>query len=337
MGNAASVGSASNNYTPAQNTNTDTAVNTENNTGNGVASSGNGVTPDVKFVINLTIALASFSPKGMSGDFEAKLAEITSKLKDVSVENEEDRVNNEQENKRKSIQENQSKIEDSDKKVQDSEAKQKKSKIANIFAAIGQALGAAIMAVAGAALILTGAGAAAGVALLVASVVVGLAATDAIMSATREDGLGMGGAIAKASGADEDQIKKWNTGVSIALAASSAVASMAAMVVTGGVSGAATVQAIMNVANAATGLMAATSTAVSAGFGHAASKDNEEAMDLQADSQEIQAFMQQLDDLIDQAMTLLMSSNERFNAMMDSLSEMAHDTGNTLSNNKFAG
>jgi hypothetical protein len=36
-------------------------------------------------------------------------------------------------------------------------------------------------------------------------------------------------------------------------------------------------------------------------------------------------------------MTLLMSSTERFNAMMDSVTEMAQDNSNTLSNTRFAG
>ena len=51
----------------------------------------------------------------------------------------------------------------------------------------------------------------------------------------------------------------------------------------------------------------------------------------------MEAFMQQLDDLIDQAMTMLMAANDRFNAIMDSVTEMVQDTGNTLSNTRFAG
>ena len=65
--------------------------------------------------------------------------------------------------------------------------------------------------------------------------------------------------------------------------------------------------------------------------------DRKDAANSRADSMEIQALMQMLDDLIDMAMSMLMQVNNNVQAMMDSLTEMLTDTGNTLANTKFAG
>ena len=85
------------------------------------------------------------------------------------------------------------------------------------------------------------------------------------------------------------------------------------------------------------GAAGAVSSSIQSGYSVAAADSRKEGMEMQADSQEIQAFMQQLDDMIDQSLTLLMQSMDRFNAMLDSITDMAKDTADTMSATRFAG
>lgn len=62
-----------------------------------------------------------------------------------------------------------------------------------------------------------------------------------------------------------------------------------------------------------------------------------EAKRLEGKAKENEAIIQMLDDLIDQALSRLMASSDRFNAILDDIVESMNDRGNTMSKARFAG
>lgn len=88
----------------------------------------------------------------------------------------------------------------------------------------------------------------------------------------------------------------------------------------------------------------AVSGSVSAGAQVAQSVNNyetaeirQDAAEANAEGSEISAAMQLLDDMVDQALASLMGSSERFAGMLDSITDMMKDRGDTLSQMKFSG
>lgn len=62
-----------------------------------------------------------------------------------------------------------------------------------------------------------------------------------------------------------------------------------------------------------------------------------EAKELEADAKRYEAMMQMLDDFIDQALSRLMAASDRFNAILDEITDAMSDRGNTLSRARFTG
>lgn len=62
-----------------------------------------------------------------------------------------------------------------------------------------------------------------------------------------------------------------------------------------------------------------------------------EAKELEADAKRYEAMMQMLDDFIDQALARLMAASDRFNAILDGITEAMSDRGDTLSRARFTG
>ena len=62
-----------------------------------------------------------------------------------------------------------------------------------------------------------------------------------------------------------------------------------------------------------------------------------EAKRLEGKAKQNEATIQMLDDLIDQALSRLMASSDRFNAILDDIVESLNDRGNTMSKARFAG
>lgn len=311
-------------------------------TGSGLQNQ-HGPVPDANntgLILGLTAALQSFAPANLGSDFETRLAEVTDKLKATTTEAEKNRVNNEMETKRINIEENQARMKEAQDKMDEAEAKAKSGNIWDKIALAFQFLGAIIMAALGAVLIATGVGTAAGALMVAGAALMLLSAVNSVVAQTSEDGLGIAGSIAKAAGADMETAGKADMGFGISLAIVTAIVAIAATVVTGGAAGSALVSTIQNVLNVGSQIAnagSATAGAVSAGINADAAVIRKEATEIQAKGKEQEAFMQQLDDLIDQALTMLMAANDRFNAIMDSVTEMVQDTGNTLSNTRFAG
>ncbi|WP_378940823.1 type III secretion system translocon subunit SctE [Mesorhizobium sp. ANAO-SY3R2] len=94
----------------------------------------------------------------------------------------------------------------------------------------------------------------------------------------------------------------------------------------------------------AAGVTQAVTTAGTATVGVAATVAKSEATTLRAEAKRLEAqakvneaFMQALDDMIDQALSRLQASSERFNAILDEITSAMNDRSNTLSRARFAG
>lgn len=314
----------------------------ETGTGQGVGGD-TGVVPDasqVSLTLGLAMALQSFLPANIGADFETRLAEVTDKLKTASTEAEKNRVNNEMETKRLNIEENATRLEEAQTKMDDAEAKAESGAIWDKVSIAFMALGAVLMAALGAVLIATGVGAVAGGLMIAGAALMLVSVANSLTQQLSDNGLGIAGQIADATGASDETISNADMGFGISLAIATAIVAIAATVVSAGAAGPAlvgAVQSLLSSASAATSAAGAISGAVSAGYRMDATFDRTDATKTQASAKETEAFMQQLDDLIDQALSMLMAANERFNSIIDSATEMVQDTGNTLANTRFAG
>ncbi len=330
-----------------QQTNQTDAVTQAQTTGLGAVGV-SGTVPDLvpQLYTSVLSSLRTMAPAKFSGDFEVLLAEVTSKLKDALGKVMEGRVNNEMETKRVSIQENQAKIEESKRKLDEAQAKKESGDIGDILSLIFEAIGATLLAALGAllsALPVPGLQAL-GTALIISAILMFISVANSVV-AKANDGAGILGSIAKAiaegSGASSEDISTAVAAADGVFAAAMLIASIAAIVMTGGAAGEAGISNFLNGVikgiEVGTAIGSAAANVVSTSYGMAAAVDTRDAKMAQADSQDLQAFMQQLDDMIDMAMALLMQVNQNANAMMDTLSQMLNDQGNALSNTQFAG
>jgi hypothetical protein len=122
-------------------------------------------------------------------------------------------------------------------------------------------------------------------------------------------------ALAKTAGSADDALNAANLGAKEAMAAEKLISTGAT-------------------ANAG---LTATSAVVDTGVKTVAADLRAEAKRLEAKAKASEAIMQGLDDMIDQALSRLMASSERFNAILDEITSAMSDRGNTLSRARFAG
>jgi F0F1-type ATP synthase assembly protein I len=323
-------------------------------TGAGVTGAGGAIPSVAAGYTAILSGLQAFVPQIGGGDFEVRLAEITAKLKEVSSEVNTGRVLNEQETKRLNMKENQAKISESEKKLEEAEAKKKSASIWDKISLAFEFIGAALMGLIGAALLFVPGLQAAGALMLVGAGLMLLGAINTLVQ--QETGAGLIGNLAKAI--DPNISDEALMAIEIGFAVTLAVATIAVSVASGRVDVAAakfahlgkaaadvavkaaqltlkTATAASTAIGAVTGAGAATSTAVAAGVRVDAAETSALAAELQADSKDIEAFMQQLDDLIDQALAMMMEASERFNGMLDDLTDMNSDTGDVMSRMQF--
>lgn len=309
-------------------------------TGQGIARSGSTpppVTGGTPTYDNIMQSLRNFAPVLQKfADFEAQLAEVLGKLKDALGKVQESRANSEMETKRVNILENQAKIEEAKRKLDEAEAKKNSGDILDILSLVFEAIAAAALMIGGAIVAALPGGQVAGALMVASGVLMMISVANSICAKTNE-GAGLLGSIGKAAGADPDVI----AGLDGAFTGAMVISAIVLAVATGG---AAISSTMANMAKMVTTITEATVATIQAGVDVAssalkldASIDRKDAANSRAESTEIQALMQMLDDLIDMAMSMLMQVNNNVQAMMDSLSEMLNDTGNTLSNTKFAG
>lgn len=96
-------------------------------------------------------------------------------------------------------------------------------------------------------------------------------------------------------------------------------------------------QKLIDTGATANATLSATSAVTDTGVKTVAADLRAEAKRLEAKAKSSEAVMQGLDDMIDQALSRLMASSERFNAILDEITSAMSDRGNTLSRARFAG
>ncbi|MFP7674922.1 hypothetical protein ACG74X_16350 [Marivita sp. S0852] len=343
-------------------------------TGAGAAAASGAAVPEAALAAGLSImgALRNFMPAANTPDFEVRLAEIAAKMKETQGQAETDRVVTDQEIKKQNLRENQVKIEEAQRKMDEAAAKRDSGGIfGKIAAALQLVGGAALIAIGLAAAVIGGVfsggmAAFAGVAIMGAGALMMLGGIDGMVSEFN-DGKGIIASVADvvAGMFGEELSDDWIMGLNIASAVVMVLASLALAAVTLGVAGAGAIvaiksglaslgiaigngvasgaKAVSTAANLASGLVQAAISIAGAGVQIAENVNKLEVADLEheaankhADAAELQAMMAALDDLIDQALQMMMASSDRFNGMIDEAIAMMKDTGDVMSTQRFA-
>lgn len=328
--------------------NTDTPAGVSQTDGSGAAGLGSagvdGVVPDAVTLqpaaySTMLAGLAAFAPNMNMADFETRLAEVASKLQEARGDASLDRLRNEQELKKQQIEDNKELLATSQGKADNAEIAKDGSRVSSGVGALLQGVGAAALILAGAVLAALPGGVTqvAGVALIVAGGFMMASAINSGVAAATDHGMGIGGSMATLFGADADTARGVDLAASITLAVGTLVAMGVAVVASGGAASPAmaavmsgTIGMASSVAGGAGMVTSAAGNAVATGFAVDAAYS-------QAELQEQQAGMQQIDDRVDQLLGFVASSNEQYNAMIDAITEMAQETAASLSSARFAG
>lgn len=330
--------------------NTNTQLTTDQIKGKDVTGSGtlgeNGPTPDAGQQPGYTAllkSLGSMMPQITGEMVELFLAEISAKMKDIEEQAQTDKFTSDQEAKRASIAEKRAKLDEADKKIQEAIDARNSANIFDIIKMVFQAIGAALMAVLGALLapvcpVLGG--------LMIAAAVV---AVVMLVDAAVQKGTGMGiaGNLHKLANpnATPEECAKADMGFRIGMA----IVGLALAIATAAVSGGSTIAAqlatlsstVATFKSIATGINTgiaigtAVGDGVTAGIRADASMKDAEAKKLQASGKDMEALMQMLDEMIDMALSRLIAASNRFNDILDAITEMAEDKSKSLSNAKF--
>jgi hypothetical protein len=287
-------------------------------------------------------ALRTMAPdNAILKDMEVLLAMVTAKLKDALGKVEESRANSEMEAKRVGIKENEAKIAESKQKLDEAEAKRKSGDLGALLQLIFEAIAGLAQIIGGAVWAVFGGGQLAVGMIASGAIMLMVSINSAVSMAT--GGTGILGSIAKAFGASDEVAM----GLDMAFVGAMVVTGVVVAMATGtGAIGAAyaaekgaalAAQIGVQVANMITNVGSAASQVATGVVKYEAAESSSQAKMKQAQSDELQALLKQLDDLIDMALAMLMQVKGNVNAMIDSYTEMLNDTGNTLSNTRFSG
>lgn len=336
-----------NNSTPVNQTNQtqSTQIVGKDVTGAGILGANGKLVPDVLQLATsyaqLMASLGSMMPLQKNPDSEILLADAMAKMKDIEENANTEKYKNDQEAKRSSLAEKKAKMDEADRKIQEAQDAMKNGNIFAILKMIFQAIAAALSVVLGALLVgvcpvLGG--------LMIAAGVVGIIM---MVDAAVQQGTGMGimGNIAMAVTGDEKVAREADMAFRLTMAAVGLILAVA-MIAAGRVDSIVDQLAQLSTKvdqfrQIATGITAAINigTAVGdsaqAGVNVKAAENQSDARKLQASAKEIQAALAQLDDFIDIALSRLIAVMNRFNDMLDSLTDMINDKAQSLSNAKF--
>jgi hypothetical protein len=311
----------------------------------------------------LRASLAGFMKGGVAVDVEVLLVQVAVAMRDTEATSQKSKINTDQETKKVQLKEKEAKLEEAQRKMDEAEAKKKSGslldKIKLAFEWIGAILAMAVAAV----MIATGAGAVVGALLMAAAVTSLILAIDSTV--TMATGHGIAGNFAKMAGASEEDIAKADMGfkigvavagvlfsiagggvsiVSAKMAAANAAKTGATAAATAGKVAGGTAAQGMKVAQQGLNASSATVAAGNAAMGVGASAIKYEETTLRADAKSLEAkakqdeaLLQMLDDLIDQALSRLIASSDRFNAMLDEIVEAMNDRSGALSRARFTG
>lgn len=320
------------------------------NVGKDVAGKGvlgnNGPTPTVDNQPGYTAmmqSLASMVPNMTGPMIELMLAEISAKMKDVEENANTERYKNDQEAKRSSLAEKKEKLDEADKKIQESIDAKNSGNIFDIIKMVFQAIAAALMAVLGALLsVVPGLQVLGGLMIAAAVISVVMLVDAAVQQAT---GMGIVGNCMKAAGCSPEECAKGDMGFRIGMAIVGLALAIATAAVSGGSSivsavsslssAVATFKSIATTVNTGLNIASAATDIVATGIRTEAAVDSADAKKLQADAKEMEALLAQLDDFIDMALSRLIGASNRFNEILDTITDMMQSHAQSMSNAKF--
>jgi hypothetical protein len=327
---------------------TQTQVSTDTVQGKDITGAGllnsNGPAPDIQNQPGYSAIIESLAraiPQMSSGAGEIFLAEVAAKMKDVEEQAQTDRYKTDQEAKRASLAEKKEKLDEADKKIQESIDARKSGNIFDIIKMVFQAIAAALTMVLGALLapvcpVLGG--------LLIAAAVVSIVM---LIDAAVQQGTGMGimGNIVKAAGGSPEDIAKADMGFRLGMAAIGLVLAIATAAVSGGATIAAQLAQLSTAVSTFKTIATAINTGISIGSAGLdigatvvrteGAEKSAEAKNLQASAKDMEGLLAQLDDFIDMALSRLIAANNRFNEILDSITDMMQDKAQSLSNARF--
>lgn len=317
----------------------------QNTAGKGVLGN-NGPTPTVDNQPGYTAmmqSLAAMVPNMNGPMIELFLAEITAKMKDVEENANTERYKNDQEAKRSSLAEKKEKLDEADKKIQESIDAKNSGNIFEIIKMVFQAIAAALMAVLGALLAcVPGLQAVGGLMIAAAVVSVIMLVDSAVQQAT---GMGIVGNCMKAAGCSPEECAKGDMGFRIGMAIVGLALAIATAVVSGGSSVVSAVASLSSaigafktaatMINTGLSIASAATDIVTTGIRTDAAVDSADAKKLQAQAKEMEALLAQLDDFIDMALSRLIGASNRFNEILDAITDMMQSHAQSMSNAKF--
>ncbi|NIZ12022.1 hypothetical protein [Phaeobacter sp. HF9A] len=281
--------------------------------------------------------LAAFAPTDLGTDFESRLAEIAQKMQDAKGEADLDRLSNEQEAKRQQIQENREKLDSAQGKMDDAEVAHDTGRVSSIVGSIAAAVGAAAMIAVGTVVAAVPGLQVLGGAMVVGGIFMAASAINGMVAGASDSGMGLSGTVLEAMGVDRDTAAALDMAANITLAVGALASSVVGAALSGGAAAPAAIASAITLVNAVNAAVAGTSAVATSTVNLVANAIKSDATEMRAQTQETQAAMQQGDDLIDQVMEFVAKSNEQFNALLDSITSLQRDTGDSLSRTRFAG
>lgn len=305
-------------------------------------------------------SLAAMMPKLSGQAVDVLLLQVTTAMKDTISKSEKGKIESDTNVKKTQIDEKKAKMDEANKKIEEAENKMKNMSIWDKIKVAFQYIGAIMAIIAGALAIAAGvalggftggltaiAGVVGGIAMISAGVMMLGMAADATVGLTNKDGLGIVGLIAKdynmkhkgmseedalADARSREQISRIVVAViASVLAIGGAIASGPAVAAAAGSTAMAIAGNAVNVVNGVTTAASATGDMTVGILKREAQEQKAEGTKRQAEGKEMQAMIQQLDDMIDMAMQRLKGAGDRFEAMLDSLTDAIKDRGDTMS------
>lgn len=296
----------------------------------------------------------------LDGNHEIRLLEIVSKLQELQSQVDKLRIDIEASRKRDMLAEKEKQLDEAQKKLDKAREEQENLSVWDKIRLAFQWIGAALAVALGALTLWTGGGLAlmiAGAAAITAGITSSIMAVDSSMKAASPDGLGMAGQAARSLGRSLEDARKADEIFGYTMMGISAVSMLVSMgaafgpAVINAIRGALGKAVIAALENANMGaqlllkggqiIEALMTTASAVGEGVVASLEHQatlgqvEGKALQAKAKELEALVEQINEIIDMLVTRAKGTNELFNAVVDSLTDTLNDLAQTLSNLKL--
>ncbi len=309
-------------------------------TGSGIVGAAGGSVPDTTAPAYQAVlsSIVAMLPEISGEMIDVLLVDVVSKMKEAQLKSDNDKVKVDQEAKRTAIQDKQAKLDEATKKIEEAVEKQKNGSIWDKIKLAFQFLGAIFSMILGAALSIVPGLQGIGALMAIGGAVMLVMAIDtAVQMGT---GMGIMGNIVKAAGGSEDAAKWADFGFRIGMAVVGIALAAATFFVNPTGMFAAVAQAaqtLSSIVMGSIGVMTAAGDIAVGAVNYSASQDKAEANKMQAEAKDQEALIQQLEDLIDQAIARMVASANRFNDMLDAITDAIQDRGNSLAQAKFRG